>query len=98
MSVKIRLTRHGAKKHAFYRIVVKDSRAPRDGGFIEQIGTYDPAPKPEKVDVKRDKLEKWLERGAVPSDTVSQLLKRAGLPRRATKRGKPSATGEGAAA
>lgn len=83
MSVKIRLTRHGAKKRPFYRIVVADSRSPRDGAYIEQLGTYDPAPNPVRVAVKREKLEKWLSRGAKPSDTVATLLKRAGLPVRA---------------
>ena len=84
MSVKIRLNRHGAKKRPFYRIVVADSRAPQGGAYIEQLGTYDPAPNPVRVAVKREKLEKWLSRGAKPSDTVATLLKRAGLPARAT--------------
>jgi small subunit ribosomal protein S16 len=82
MSVKIRLSRHGAKKHPFYRIVIADTRSPRNGAFIEQVGVYDPAPSPERVEVKRDKLEKWLARGARPTDTVATLLKRAGLPTR----------------
>jgi small subunit ribosomal protein S16 len=81
MSVTIRLSRHGARKHAFYRIVVADTRSPRDGRIIDQIGTYDPAPKPEKVVVKRDRLEHWLGKGARPSDTVASLLKRAGITR-----------------
>ncbi len=79
MSVKIRLSRHGAKKHPFYRIVVADSDSPRDGRYIEQVGTYDPSPTPAKVVVKREKLEKWLSRGARPTDTVATVLKRAGF-------------------
>jgi len=83
MPVTIRLSRHGAKKHAFYRIVVADSRFPRDGRYIEQLGTYDPAPNPARVTVKREKLENWLARGARPTDTVAHVLKRAGFPSRA---------------
>jgi small subunit ribosomal protein S16 len=83
MPVTIRLSRHGAKKHPFYRIVVADSRFPRDGRYIEQVGTYDPAPTPAKVTVKQDKLESWLSKGARPTDTVAHVLKRAGFPSRA---------------
>lgn len=83
MPVTIRLSRHGAKKHPFYRIVVADSRFPRDGRYIEQLGTYDPAPTPARVIVKRERLESWLGRGAKPSDTVTNVLKGAGLPSRA---------------
>jgi len=82
MPVTIRLSRHGAKKHPFYRIVVADSRFPRDGRYIEQVGTYDPAPSPAKVTVKQEKLEAWLGRGARPTDTVAHVLKRAGFPHR----------------
>jgi small subunit ribosomal protein S16 len=84
MPVTIRLSRHGAKKHPFYRIVVADSRFPRDGRYIEQLGTYDPAPDPAKVTVKREKLESWLQKGARPTDTVRHVLKRAGFPSRRT--------------
>jgi small subunit ribosomal protein S16 len=76
--VKIRLARHGAKKQPFYRIVVADSRSPRDGRFIDQIGTYDPAKNPVVVQIKRDKLTKWLQHGAQPTDTVARLIKKAG--------------------
>jgi small subunit ribosomal protein S16 len=82
MAVTIRLSRHGARKHPFYRIVVADSRFPRDGRYIEQLGTYDPAPSPARVTVKREKLERWLGRGAKPTDTVAHVLKRAGFPSR----------------
>lgn len=83
MPAKIRLSRHGAKKHPFYRIVVADSRYPRDGRYIEQVGTYDPASEPARVTVRRDRLEKWLSKGVKPTDTVAQVLKRAGYPSRA---------------
>ena len=83
MAVTIRLSRHGGRKHPFYRIVVADSRFPRDGRYIEQVGTYDPAPNPARVTVKQEKLERWLQRGARPTDTVAHVLKRAGFPSRA---------------
>ncbi|HBG47833.1 MAG TPA: 30S ribosomal protein S16 [Deltaproteobacteria bacterium] len=76
MAVKIRLTRHGAKKKPFYRIVVADSEAPRDGSFLEVIGTYDPMTEPAQVNVKGDRVTFWLGKGAVPTDTVKQLLKK----------------------
>lgn len=79
MAVKIRLTRKGAKKNPFYRIIVADSRAPRDGRFIEVIGTYDPLQNPAKVTIKEDRLRDWLDKGAKPTTTVSSLLKREGL-------------------
>jgi small subunit ribosomal protein S16 len=75
MSVKIRLTRHGAKKRPFYRIIVSDSRSPRDGRFIEQVGTYDPKAA-NGVKLNREKVEGWIKRGARPSQTVADLLKR----------------------
>lgn len=77
MSVKIRLTRHGAKKRPFYRIVVSDSRAPRDGRFIEQLGTYDPRSKPAAIKIDEQKVAKWMARGAQPTQTVASLLRRA---------------------
>ena len=79
MAVKIRLTRKGAKKNPFYRIIVADSRAKRDGRFIEVIGTYDPLEDPAKVTIKEDRLKDWLSKGAKPTTTVSSLLKREGL-------------------
>lgn len=79
MSVTIRLARHGTKKHAFYRIVVADKRAPRGGRFVDQVGTYDPHPNPPRVDFKKEKLHEWIRRGALPSQTVSELIKRAGI-------------------
>jgi small subunit ribosomal protein S16 len=74
--VKIRLARHGAKKKPFYRIVVADSHAPRDGRYIDQVGYYDPTKNPAVVELKR-KLDRWLQHGAQPSETVAQLIKRA---------------------
>ena len=79
MSVTIRLARRGTKKQAFYRIVVADKRAPRGGRFIDQVGTYDPVPNPPRVDFKKEKLHEWIRRGALPSQTVAQLIKRAGI-------------------
>jgi len=76
MSVKIRLSRHGAKKKPFYRIVVSDSRSPRDGRFIEQVGSYDPKALSGAIKIDREKVEKWLKRGAKPSQTVSELIKK----------------------
>ena len=76
--VKIRLARHGAKKKPFYRIVVTDSRSPRDGRFIDQIGYYDPTKQPSVVEIKREKLDRWLQHGAQPSETVAQLIKKIG--------------------
>jgi small subunit ribosomal protein S16 len=76
--VRIRLARHGTKKRPFYRIVVADSRAPRDGRFIDLVGFYDPTKNPAVVQIKKDKIEKWLQHGAQPTDTVAQLIKKAG--------------------
>jgi small subunit ribosomal protein S16 len=73
--VKIRLARHGAKKKPFYRIVVADERSPRDGRYIELIGTYDPLQNPAGVQIKKERLEKWLQNGAQPTDTVARLIK-----------------------
>ena len=75
--VTIRLARYGAKKHPFYRIVVADSRSPRDGRFIDLLGTYDPKKNPAVVQFKKDKLNKWLQQGAQPSATVAQLIRKA---------------------
>lgn len=73
--VKIRLRRMGAKKAPFYRVVVADSRYPRDGRFIEEIGYYDPTKEPSVVSIDKEKADKWLANGAQPSDTVKKLLK-----------------------
>lgn len=77
--VKIRLRRMGKKKHPFYRIVVADIRSPRDGRFIEEIGTYDPNEEPAAVNVSEELAKKWLGNGAQPTDTVKRLFKNAGL-------------------
>jgi len=77
--VKIRLRRMGAKKNPFYRIVVADSRFPRDGRFIEEIGTYDPMAEPSAVVIDADRTKEWIKNGAQPTDTVKTLLKKAGV-------------------
>ena len=79
MAVKIRLRRMGAKKSPFYRVVVVDSRYPRDGRFIEQVGTYNPLTEPATVDFDTEKVEKWIANGAQPTDTVKRLLKNKGI-------------------
>ena len=79
MAVKIRLRRMGAKKAPFYRVIVADSRSPRDGRFIEEIGYYDPNQEPSIVKVDLEKAKKWIEDGAKPTETVAKLLKNAGL-------------------
>jgi small subunit ribosomal protein S16 len=77
--VKIRLKRMGAKKRPFYRLVVADSRSPRDGKFIEEIGYYDPLPNPAKVQIDVDKVHEWMRKGARPSDVARKLLEREGV-------------------
>ncbi|MDR6227288.1 MULTISPECIES: 30S ribosomal protein S16 [Desmospora] len=79
MAVKIRLKRMGAKKAPFYRLVVADSRAPRDGRFIEEIGYYNPLTQPAQVKIDEEKALKWLATGAQPSDTVKNLFRKEGL-------------------
>ncbi len=79
MSTKIRLKRMGAKKAPFYRVVVADSRYPRDGRFIEEIGYYDPTKNPAIININADKAQKWLGEGAEISDTVKSLFKKAGI-------------------
>ncbi len=79
MAVKIRLNRLGAKKNPFYRIVVADSRAPRDGRFIEILGNYDPSQTPAVVNVDEDKVLDWMNKGAQPTDTVKNLLSKKGI-------------------
>ncbi|WP_027414570.1 30S ribosomal protein S16 [Aneurinibacillus terranovensis] len=79
MAVKIRLKRMGAKKAPFYRVVVADSRAPRDGRFIEEIGTYNPVAQPAQVSLDEEKAMKWLTTGAQPTDTVRNLFSKVGI-------------------
>lgn len=77
MAVRIRLTRLGKKKKPFYRIVVADSESPRDGKFLDIVGTYDPHQDPAKIDINDKKLQDWLGKGALPSTTVKSLIKKA---------------------
>ncbi|MCR5117260.1 MAG: 30S ribosomal protein S16 [Lachnospiraceae bacterium] len=79
MAVKIRLRRMGQKKAPFYRIIVADSRSPRDGRFIEEIGTYNPNVEPADVKIDADAAKKWLDNGAQPTEVVSRLFKNAGI-------------------
>ncbi len=79
MATKIRLRRMGAKKAPFYRVVVADSRSPRDGRFIEEIGYYNPISEPAEIKIDEEKVLKWLQTGAEPSETVKQLLKTTGI-------------------
>lgn len=79
MAVKIRLKRMGAKKAPFYRLVVADSRAPRDGRFIEEIGYYNPTAEPAEVKIHEEKALEWMLKGAKPSDTVRNLFSKAGI-------------------
>jgi len=79
MAVKIRLKRIGAKKKPFYRVVVADSRFPRDGRFIEEIGTYNPLVEPAIVKIDAERAQKWIKDGAQPTDTVKSLLKKSGI-------------------
>lgn len=79
MAVRIRLKRIGAHKAPFYRVVVSDSRSPRDGRFIEEIGTYNPVAEPAQVNIDEEKALKWLQTGAQASDTVRNLLSKAGV-------------------
>lgn len=79
MAVKIRLRRMGAKKAPFYRVIVADSRSPRDGKCIEEIGTFDPMKTPAEVKINAEKAQQWLKNGAQPTDTVKALLKQNGI-------------------
>ncbi len=79
MAVKIRLRRMGQKKAPFYRVVVADSRYPRDGRFIEEIGYYNPITEPAEIKIDADKAKKWIANGAQPTDTVKSLLKRSNI-------------------
>ena len=79
MAVKIRLRRMGAKRAPFYRVVVADSRYPRDGRFIEEIGYYDPMKNPPEIKLDTDKAEQWIKNGAQPTDPVKNILKKSGV-------------------
>ncbi|QSO49535.1 30S ribosomal protein S16 [Alicyclobacillus mengziensis] len=79
MAVKIRLKRMGAKKAPFYRLVVAESRSPRDGRFVEELGTYNPLTQPAQVNINEERALQWLQNGAQPSDTVRHLFREAGL-------------------
>jgi small subunit ribosomal protein S16 len=79
MAVKIRLARHGAKKRPFYRIVAADTDSPRDGRFIEKLGTYNPIQDPPQVVLDADRVKYWIGQGATPTDTVRSILKRQGV-------------------
>jgi small subunit ribosomal protein S16 len=79
MAVKIRLARHGAKKKPFYRIVVANSESPRDGRYLENVGTYDPKETPTRVTLKTERVQHWLGKGATPTDTVKTLLIKEGV-------------------
>ncbi|MGD9210191.1 MAG: 30S ribosomal protein S16 [Desulfobacteraceae bacterium] len=76
MSVKIRLARHGAKKRPFYRIVAADSECPRDGKFLEKLGTYNPLKEPREVMLNMERVKYWLDQGAIPTNTVKSILKK----------------------
>lgn len=79
MAVKLRLKRMGAKQKPFYRVVAADSRSPRDGRFIETVGTYNPVKSPAEVNIDEEKAIKWLNNGAIPTDTVKNLLSKQGI-------------------
>ena len=79
MSVKIRLARHATKKRPFYRIVVADSESPRDGKFLEGVGTYNPLMDPAEVNLKDERVKYWMGQGAIPTGTVKNLLKKQGI-------------------
>jgi small subunit ribosomal protein S16 len=96
--VRIRLKRVGAKKHPFYRIVVVDQRAARDGAFIEQIGTYDPFPDPPEIKIDEEKVAKWMKNGAQPSESIVSLFQTQGiLPKVTTVAAAPEAAPKAAA-
>ena len=79
MAVKMRLTRIGAKKAPFYRVIVADSRSPRDGRFIDEVGTYNPLTNPSEIKIDAEKAKTWLKNGAQPTETVKVLLKKSGI-------------------
>ncbi|MCK5507465.1 MAG: 30S ribosomal protein S16 [Desulfobacterales bacterium] len=79
MAVKIRLARHGSKKRPFYRIVVADVESPRDGKYLEAVGTYNPLKDPVEVFLKEERIKYWMNQGAIPTNTIKSLLKKEGL-------------------
>ncbi len=79
MPVKIRLARHGTKKRPFYRIVVADSESPRDGRYLENVGTYNPLIDPVEITLKQDRIKYWMSQGAIPTNTVKSILKKEGF-------------------
>jgi small subunit ribosomal protein S16 len=79
MAVKIRLARYGAKKRPFYRIVIADSESPRDGKFLENVGTYNPLLEPAEISLKKERIEYWIAQGATPTDTVKSILRKEGF-------------------
>ena len=79
MAVKIRLARYGAKKRPFYRIVIADSESPRDGKFLENVGTYNPLLEPAEINLKPDRIQYWIAQGATPTDTVKSILRKEGF-------------------
>ncbi len=79
MAVKMRLTRMGAKKAPFYRVIIADSRSPRDGRFIEEIGYYNPLTNPAEIKIDAEKAKQWISNGAQPTETVKALLKKSGI-------------------
>jgi len=79
LAVKFRLTRYGSKKKPFYRIIVADSRSPRDGRFIEKVGTYDPLKDPAQITLDKEKIKTWYSKGARPTKTVENLFKKEGV-------------------
>jgi small subunit ribosomal protein S16 len=87
MPVTIRLTRMGAKKKPFYRLVVADSRFPRDGRFIDVVGTYNPNLNPPAISLNQEKIDSWLKRGAHPTTTVRSLIKKIGVAKESTENG-----------
>ncbi len=86
MSVSIRLSRGGSKKRPYYRVVVSNSRSPRDGKYLEDVGMYDPTRKPELIQLKAERVQHWLAKGARPSQTVAMLLKRVKIARPAAEK------------
>jgi small subunit ribosomal protein S16 len=79
MPVKIRLARHGAKKRPFYRIVIADSESPRDGKYLEAVGSYNPLKHPAEVSLKEERIRYWINQGAIPTNTIKSLFKKEGL-------------------
>lgn len=79
MAVKMRLTRIGAKKAPFYRVIIADSRSPRDGRFIDEVGYYNPLTNPVEINIDAEKAKKWISNGAQPTETVKALLKKSGI-------------------